>query len=268
MIDKMPAALSIAGSDSSAGAGIQADLKTFSALGVYGATVVTAVTAQNTLGVTDVHPVPASSITAQIEAVFSDLDVRAVKTGMFATAAGVLAASDALQRFASQVPIVVDPVMISSSGRRLLEGGAERALAERLIPQASLITPNLEEAAALLGTTIARSLDAVSRQAERLLALGPKAVLVKGGHGAGPTADDLFYDGKRFRTYSAPRIATVNTHGTGCTLSAAVAASLVKGVPMEDAIASAKTYVQGALERAKGLRLGSGAGPLSHFSGG
>jgi hydroxymethylpyrimidine/phosphomethylpyrimidine kinase len=260
-----PAALSIAGSDSSAGAGLQADLKTFSALGVYGATVVTAVTAQNTIGVTAVHNVPADIIAAQIDAVFSDLSIRAVKTGMLGGEAGVLAVAEGLERWARRVPIVVDPVMVSTSGAALLEQGAEAALVARLLPLAALVTPNLLEAGALLGVRPATDGGEAKEQAARLLALGPRAVLIKGGHAEGGEATDYFYDGVTFRAYSAPRIATKNTHGTGCTLASAITAFLVKGLAMQDAIAEAKAYLQGAIERASDLDIGAGAGPLQHF---
>jgi len=259
------AALSIAGSDSSAGAGLQADLKTFSALGVYGATVVTAVTAQNTQGVTAIHLVPGKVISAQLDAVFSDLSIRAIKTGMFGNEEGISAAAGSLERLAGGIPIIVDPVMISTSGSRLLPKGAEKALAQKLIPLAALLTPNLHEAAALLGSEAAQNENEMRRQAKRLLALGARAVLIKGGHLSGPEAADVFYGGSRFLSYSAPRIATKNTHGTGCTLSSAIAACLVKGLPMEEAIAEAKAYLQGAIEQAAGLHIGSGAGPLWHF---
>jgi hydroxymethylpyrimidine/phosphomethylpyrimidine kinase len=260
-----PAALSIAGSDSSAGAGIQADLKTFSALGVYGATVITAVTAQNTQGVTAIHPVPAEAIAAQLDAVFSDLSIRAVKTGMAGSVDAVSTVAACLQRWAGGIPVIVDTVMVSTSGTRLLAKEAEKALAAKLIPLAALITPNLHEAAALLDEEPAQNEDEMRGQAERLLALGPKAVLIKGGHLSGPEAIDLYYNGSHFRSYSAPRIPGKNTHGTGCTLASAIAAFLVKGLPMEDAIAEAKAYLQGAIAQAASLRIGSGTGPLWHF---
>lgn len=259
------AALSVAGSDSCAGAGLQADLKTFSALRVYGATVVTAITAQNTLGVSAVHQVPADVIVAQLDAVFSDLSIGAVKTGMLGGKDAIEAVASGLERWARDIPIVVDPVMVSTSGSRLLEKGAERALAERLIPLAALITPNLHEAAALLDTPMARSNEEVEDQAQRLLALGPSAVLIKGGHGAGADATDVFFDGAVFRSYSAPRIVTKNTHGTGCTLASAIAAFLVKGVALQEAIAEAKAYLQKALEHADELDIGAGAGPVLHL---
>jgi hydroxymethylpyrimidine/phosphomethylpyrimidine kinase len=265
MSSATPAALSIAGSDSSAGAGLQADIKTFSALGVYGATVVTAVTAQNTLGVTSIQLVPAEIISAQLDAVFSDLSIKAVKSGMLGSEEGVIAVAAGLERWSSQIPIIVDPVLISTSGSRLLAKSAEKVLIQRLIPLAALITPNLHEAAALLDSGVAQNKDEMQLQAERLLALGPRAVIIKGGHLSGPEATDLFFDGSHFRSYSAPRIAPKNTHGTGCTLSSAIAAFLVKGLPMEEAIAEAKAYVQGAILQAAGLHIGAGAGPLWHF---
>jgi hydroxymethylpyrimidine/phosphomethylpyrimidine kinase len=264
-VSRTLAAFSIAGSDSCAGAGLQADLKTFSALGVYGATAVTAITAQNTLGVSAVHPVPPDIIAAQIDAVFSDLSVGAVKTGMLGGEDAIEAVASGLERWARDIPIVVDPVMISTTGSRLLDEGAERALARRLIPLATLITPNLHEAAALLDLPMARNEEEIEDQAQRLFAFGPSAVLIKGGHGAGAAATDVFYDGAGLRLYSAPRIATKNTHGTGCTLASAIAAFLVKGVPLQGAIAKAKAYLQEALEHADELKIGSGAGPVFHL---
>ncbi|MGB9026473.1 MAG: bifunctional hydroxymethylpyrimidine kinase/phosphomethylpyrimidine kinase [Rhodomicrobium sp.] len=260
-----PVALSIAGSDSSAGAGLQADLKTFSALGVYGATVVTAITAQNTKGVTATHVLPPDIVSAQIDSVCSDLCIRAVKTGMLGKEGCVIAVAEALQRWAAGVPIVVDPVMVSTSGSRLLDKDAVTALTARLLPLASLLTPNIQEAAALLDMQPAQNEGDAREQAARLLALGPKAVLIKGGHAKGADAIDFFYDGSTFRAYSAPRIPAKNTHGTGCTLASAIAAYLVKGLPMQDAIAQAKIYLQGAIERAGEFEIGAGAGPLPHF---
>ncbi len=188
--------------------------------------MVTALTAQNTLGVTAVHFAPPDIIAAQIDAVFSDLAIAAVKTGMLGGEEGVVTVAAGLKRWASALPVVVDPVMISTTGSRLLEKGAEKAITERLIPLARLLTPNLHEAAALLDAPLARSRDEVEDQAKRLLALGPKAVLIKGGHSADAHATDVFFDGSEFHAYSAPRIATKNTHGTGCTLASAVAAFL------------------------------------------
>ena len=217
------------------------------------------------MGVTAVHNVPAGMISAQIGAVFSDLSIRAVKTGMLGGEAGVLAVAEGLERWARRVPIVVDPVMVSTSGAALLEQGAEAALVTRLLPLAALVTPNLLEAAALLGVRPAADGGEAKEQAARLLARGPRAVLIKGGHAEGGEATDYFYDGATFRAYSARRIATKNTHGTGCTLASAIAAFLVKGLAMQDAIAEAKAYLQGAIERASDLDIGAGAGPLPHF---
>jgi hydroxymethylpyrimidine/phosphomethylpyrimidine kinase len=262
---KIPVALTIAGSDSSAGAGLQADLKTFSALGVYGATAVTSVTAQNTTGVSAVHNVPADVISAQIEAVFADLNVRAVKTGMLGCWTGVVAVAETLEARAKDIPIVVDPVMVSTSGSVLLEPGAAAALKSRLFPLAALITPNLLEAAELLDLPPAVTEAEMREQASRLLAIGPRAVLIKGGHALGGEATDFFYDGSTFRAFTTPRIETKNTHGTGCTLASAIAACLVKGLSMEDAIAGAKAYLQVAIMNAAGLELGSGPGPVAHF---
>lgn len=260
-----PVALTIAGSDSSAGAGLQADLKTFSALGVYGATVVTAVTAQNTQAVTAIHHIPPEIIATQIDAVFSDLSVGAVKTGMLGNEAAILACADGLQRWARDIPIVVDPVMVSTSGSRLLNQGAETLLVEKLIPLAALVTPNLLESAALLRSDVARTEAEAEEQARRLLGLGSKAVLLKGGHGGWVEAADFFFDGATMRRLASPRIETKNTHGTGCTLSSAIAAYLTKGFALEDAVISAKSYVQRALERADELSVGKGPGPLFHF---
>lgn len=262
---RTPCALTIAGSDSSAGAGIQADLKTFAALGVYGATAITAVTAQNTLGVTAVHLIPRHIVSAQIDTVFADLAVHAVKTGMLGGEDGITATVERLGQWAGAVPIIVDPVMVSTTGSRLLERGAERALAERLIPMAALLTPNLHEAAVLLNCDVARDEQDAKRQAEQLLRLGARAILLKGGHGLGSEVADVYFDGEKYRVYSTPRLQTRNTHGTGCTLASAIAAYLVKGLLMEDAIERAKTYLHGALERSEDLQVGAGSGPVSHF---
>ena len=184
---------------------------------------------------------------------------------MLGSEEAIVATASGLEKWARNIPVVVDPVMVSTSGSRLLEAGAEKALVERLIPLASLITPNLQEAAALLDVPIARSEDEIKNQAQRLLALGPSAVLIKGGHGEGCDATDIFFDGATFHSYSAPRIATANTHGTGCTLASAIAAFLVLRLPLERAIAEAKTYLHEALEHANELAIGRGSGPVSHF---
>lgn len=259
-------ALTIAGSDSSGGAGVQADLKAFAALGVYGASAVTAVTAQNTRGVRGVLPVPAAFVVDQVEAVLADLDVRAVKTGMLGTAEVVVAVAGLAA--AGRLPLlVVDPVMVASSGDRLLEGEAERAYVELLLPHATVLTPNLAEAAALLGGSIDTLAD--QHEAARALhALGPRVVVVKGGHAvrdSGSEAVDVVVDGSSVRELRAPRLDTANTHGTGCTFAAAVAAGLAQGSDVAAAIDAAKAYVSAALEGGATWQLGRGHGPLDHF---
>jgi hydroxymethylpyrimidine/phosphomethylpyrimidine kinase len=260
----MPIALTIAGSDSSGGAGIQADLKTFAALGVYGASVVTALTAQNTNGVSGIHLVPADFVTAQMDAVFSDLDVKAVKIGMVGQLATIDAIVAALKRWSPR-HIVLDPVMVATSGDRLLAAEAVEALRTKLIPRASLITPNLPEAAALLGEPVAESETAIERQGKRLLAMGCPAVLIKGGHGQGAESIDYLVGGSGITALAAPRIATRNTHGTGCSLSSAIAAGLAKGEDMETAVRNAKIWVSAAIAAADGLGVGHGSGPIHHF---
>ncbi|MCC8966051.1 bifunctional hydroxymethylpyrimidine kinase/phosphomethylpyrimidine kinase [Bradyrhizobium sp. Pear76] len=259
-----PVALTIAGSDSSGGAGIQADLKSFAALGVYGASAITALTAQNTTGVSGIHPVPASFVTAQIDAVFSDLKVDAVKIGMVAQAETIAAIADGLKRWAPR-HIVLDPVMVATSGDRLLAAEAVDALRTKLFPLASLITPNLPEAAALLNEPVASNEADVARQGRRLLAMGCRAVLVKGGHGHGADSIDYLIDGERSIALAAPRIATSNTHGTGCSLSSAIAAGLAKGEAMETAVRNAKAWITAAIAAADRFTVGHGHGPVHHF---
>jgi hydroxymethylpyrimidine/phosphomethylpyrimidine kinase len=261
-----PVALTIAGSDSSGGAGIQADLKTFAALGVYGASVITALTAQNTRGVTGIHVVPADFVSAQIDAVFSDLDVKAVKIGMVAQLAAVDSIVAGLTRW-SPNHIVLDPVMVATSGDRLLATEAVEALRTKLIPRASLITPNLPEAAALLDEPVAASEAAIESQGKRLLTLGCPAVLIKGGHGRGTESIDYLVRGSGIIALAAPRIATRNTHGTGCSLSSAIAAGLAKGEDMETAVRNAKVWVSAAIAAADQLGVGHGHGPIHHFHG-
>jgi hydroxymethylpyrimidine/phosphomethylpyrimidine kinase len=257
-------AVTIAGSDSSGGAGIQADLKVFSALGVYGASVIAALTAQNTQGVTAIHDVPPDFVSAQIDAVFSDLPVGAVKVGMLANAAVIEAVAAGLKRW-QQRDIVLDPVMIASSGDRLLQPNAVDVLRSALMPQAILITPNLLEAAALLDAAPAVNEVEMRDQAERLLALGAKAVLIKGGHASAAESADLLVDSMHMIRFAAARIATRNTHGTGCTLSSAIAAGLAKGRDLGDAVRDAKDYTTAAIVAADRLRIGSGHGPVHHF---
>jgi len=259
-----PIALTIAGSDSGGGAGIQADLKTFSALGVYGASVISALTAQNTKGVTAIHNVPADFVAAQMDAVFSDLDVGAVKIGMVSQRAIIEAIAAGLERW-RQNNVVLDPVMIAASGDKLLADDAIEVLKAALIPRALVVTPNLPEAAALLDAPIARNEAEMREQGERLLALGAQTVLVKGGHGSGPESVDLLIGPNTFARLAADRIATENTHGTGCTLSSAIAAGLAKGLALSEAVGAAKRYVTDALVAADRIKIGSGHGPTHHF---
>ena len=259
-----PIALTIAGSNSSGGAGIQADLKTFAAFGVYGASVITALTAQNTSGVSGIHQVPAEFVTAQIDAVFSDLAVGAVKIGMVAHPPVIDAIVAGLNRW-SPKHVVLDPVMVATSGDRLLATEAVDALRTRLIPLASVITPNLPEAAALLDEGVAADEAAVEKQGRRLLAMGCKAVLIKGGHGEGAESIDYLIDSSGVTALAAPRIATKNTHGTGCSLSSAIAAGLAKGKDMETAVRNAKAFVSAAIAAADRFSVGHGHGPIHHF---
>ncbi|BAT59676.1 hydroxymethylpyrimidine/phosphomethylpyrimidine kinase [Variibacter gotjawalensis] len=257
-------AVTIAGSDSGGGAGIQADLKTFSALGVYGATVLAALTAQNTKGVTGIHSVPPDFVAQQIDAVFSDLKIDAVKIGMLADSAVIETVAAGLDRHAAR-NIVLDPVMVATSGDRLLKPDAIDTLRKVLIPRAAIITPNLPEAAALLDAPVARSETEMRDQGERLLKLGAKAVLVKGGHGESAEAVDLLIEPSRQTRLAAVRVNTRNTHGTGCTLSSAIAAGLAKGQDLGSAVAAAKDYITAALQASERLSIGSGHGPVHHF---
>jgi hydroxymethylpyrimidine/phosphomethylpyrimidine kinase len=259
-----PVALTIAGSDSGGGAGIQADLKTFSALGVYGTSAITAITAQNTRGVTGIEGLSPGIITAQIDAVFDDMDVRAAKIGMLGTPEVIRTVAEALAR--RSAPVIVDPVMIAKSGAALLAEDAVEELGRTLLPLAVVVTPNLPEAARLLDTSPARNETEMEAQGRALLALGPKAVLMKGGHATGAICTDiLILRGTPPIRLAAPRIATRNTHGTGCTLSAAIAAGLALGDPLEAAVARAHAYLQGAIAAADRLGVGHGHGPVHHF---
>jgi hydroxymethylpyrimidine/phosphomethylpyrimidine kinase len=261
----IPVALTIAGSDSSGGAGIQADLKTFAALGVYGASVITALTAQNTKGVAGIHPVPADFVTAQIDAVFGDLDVKAVKIGMVAQLATIEAIAAGLTRWKAK-HVVLDPVMVATSGDRLLASDAVEALRRQLIPRADLVTPNLPEAAALLDEPVAVSQAAIESQGQRLISIGCRAVLIKGGHGEGAeSVDYLFKQNGSIVALAAPRIVTQNTHGTGCSLSSAIAGELAKGAELEAAVRDAKLWVSAAIAAADRFSVGHGHGPIHHF---
>jgi hydroxymethylpyrimidine/phosphomethylpyrimidine kinase len=260
----IPNVLSIAGLDPSGGAGIAADLKTFAALRCNGMAVITALTVQNSQGVRAVHVPPADFAAAQIDAIFEDIEVAAVKIGMLGCGA---IAEEVAGRLAHYKPrfIVLDPVLNATSGDSLATSDTAGAIVRHLISLAALVTPNIAEAARLSGQVVAGDFEGMRRAATALHGRGAKAVLVKGGHMAGPTSDDLFFDGKSFRLFSAPRVETRNTHGTGCTLSSAIAAYLARGYALEEAIGAAKTYLNGALAAAGALSAGKGAGPVNHF---
>jgi hydroxymethylpyrimidine/phosphomethylpyrimidine kinase len=263
-LSTIPICLTIAGTDPSGGAGIQADIKAFSALGVYAASVITAVVAQNTHGVTAVQDISPDMVTAQMDAVFSDLAIDAVKIGMLSVPETIEVVAQGLAGF--DKPIVLDPVMVAKSGDRLLSIEAISTLRERLLPRATLLTPNLPEAACLLDCDVAKNEAEAIEQGKALLALGPRAVLMKGGHAeARECTDILVRDGFPPFKLTAPRIATRNTHGTGCTLSSAIAAELAKGLALEEALTAAHAYLQGAIRAAGELKVGSGNGPVHHF---
>ena len=257
----MPSVLTIAGSDSSAGAGIQADLKTFAALGVYGTCAITAITAQNTRGVTAVQETPPGIVAAQIDAVVADIRPDAVKTGMLASAP-IIEVVAAKVREHGLPNLVVDPVMVAKSGDRLLRDDAVTVLRDLLLPLAAVVTPNLPEAEVLAGFAIDSDED-VRRAAKEIVGLGARAVVVKGGHREAAEAVDVLYDGTTFRDYSAPRIDTTSTHGTGCTFASAIAAYLARGEPLAEAVGLAKEYLTEALRRA--YPIGGGHGPVHHF---
>jgi hydroxymethylpyrimidine/phosphomethylpyrimidine kinase len=259
-----PIALTIAGSDSGGGAGIQADLKTFSALEVYGASVIAALTAQNTQGVTGIFDVTPEFVTAQMDAVYSDLDVGATKIGMLARAGVIEAVAEGLAKHRAK-NIVLDPVMVATSGDLLLKPDAVETLKNKLIPLALVVTPNLAEAAVLSGEAIAKDEAAMTRQGDAILKLGPKSVLVKGGHFDTDQATDLLIDKDGIRRFTARRIDSKNTHGTGCTLSSAIAAGLAKKLSLVDAVAQAKKYLSEAIAASNEIEIGKGHGPVHHF---
>jgi len=257
----MHTALTIAGSDSGGGAGIQADLKTFAAHGVYGTSALTAITAQNTVGVTAIQALAADLVTAQIEAVANDIGADAVKTGMLANAAIIEAVAAAIE--SCDLPrVVVDPVMLAKSGDALLEPEAVAALRAKLLPLALVVTPNVPEAEVLAGMPIP-SLKEVRRAARRIREMGPQAVVVKGGHLDGEAIVDVFWDGQELVELTGPRVTGTSTHGTGCTFASAIAANLALGVPLASAVEAAKAYVAGAIRHAPAI--GRGHGPLHHF---
>ena len=253
-------ALTIAGSDSGGGAGIQADLKTFAAHGVYGTSALTAITSQNTRGVTDVWELPASLIESQIDAVITDIGADVVKTGMLSSST-IIEIVAAKARQYSLDALVVDPVMVAKGGDRLLRDDAVDALRSLLVPIAMVMTPNIPEAEALLGVKI-ETLEDAKEAAQALVGMGARAVVVKGGHLKGPPTD-ILYDGEEFRAYTSRRIETTSTHGTGCTFASAIAANLAKGLPLRQAVSLAKSYVTSAIRMAQPI--GRGHGPLNHF---
>ena len=256
--------LTIAGSDPSGGAGIQADLKTFAARGGYGMAVLTALTAQNTQGVSGIHPIPPDFVAAQIAAILADIRVDAVKIGMIADAAVAEAVGEALAPLAG-VPVVLDPVMVAKGGAALLAPEAVAALRAHLLPRAIMLTPNLPEAAALLGAAEASDRAEMAAQARALLGLGPAAVLLKGGHLPGEESPDVLATAEGVSWFEGARVPTRTTHGTGCSLSSALAAELAKGRAPEAAVARAKAWLAGAIARAGALSVGHGHGPVHHF---
>jgi hydroxymethylpyrimidine/phosphomethylpyrimidine kinase len=259
-MDRVRTALTIAGSDSGGGAGTQADLKTFSALGVFGTSAITAITAQNTLGVTAVFELPPEIVAAQIDAVLTDIGADAVKTGMLSNSEIIRVVAAKVREYGIST-LVVDPVMVATSGDRLLREDAVEALRTELLPLATVVTPNLPEAEVLMGQEVS-SLEQMREAARAIVGLGARSAVVKGGHLAGD-AVDVFYDGNSFTELPARRIDTTSTHGTGCTLASAIAALLARGEPLESAIGGAKVYLTAAIERS--FPLGRGHGPVHHF---
>ena len=258
---RAPVALTIAGSDSGGGAGIQADIKTFSALGVYGASAITAVTAQDTQRVYGIVELEPAFVAQQIDAVVGDIGVDVVKTGMLSSAAIIEAVAERLAYWKLPL-VVVDPVMVAKGGDRLLREDAVTALRERLLPLATIVTPNLPEAEVLVGHSLS-SWDDIRDAAKQIAGYGAANVVIKGGHSEGDVVTDLLYDGKDYREYSAKRVPTMSTHGTGCTFASAIAATLAKGDSVPNAVAAAKAYVTKALQNA--YPLGHGHGPVHHF---
>jgi hydroxymethylpyrimidine/phosphomethylpyrimidine kinase len=252
--------MTIAGSDSGGGAGIQADLKTFQALGVYGTSALTAITAQNTVGVFAVHEIPTEVIAAQIDAVATDIGVDAAKTGMLSSAEIITTVAERIRHWGFD-RLVVDPVMVAKSGDRLLREDAVQALISELLPLAMVLTPNVPEAEVLVGRSLETE-DQIRQAASDIVDLGPRAVVMKGGHRVGPIATDLLFDGRSFHVFESERIDTPNTHGTGCTFSAAIAAGLARGLSLVDAVGSAKRYLTEAIRRA--TPIGQGRGPVAH----
>ena len=264
MQETLRKALTIAGSDSGGGAGIQADLKTFAAHGVFGMSAITALTAQNTLGVQGVFEIPADFVALQIESVLTDIGADAVKIGMIANVAIIEAVAAKLREHAVSC-LVVDPVMVAKGGDPLLRPDAVDSLARLLLPLATVVTPNIPEAEALCGTSI-RTRDDMRRAALAIAKRGPRSVVVKGGHHDGTDSTDVFFDGEQFLELSAPRIATRNAHGTGCTFASAIAARLALGQSLADAVQGAKGFVTSVLSASADLRIGGGHGPMNHMA--
>ena len=256
--------LSIAGSDPSGGAGIQADLKTFAANGVYGMAAITALTVQNTLGVQGIHLVPAKFVSSQIEAIFSDIAVSSAKVGMVGNAEIAEGVGTTLAKYRNLIS-VVDPVMVAKGGSPLLDKKAIQAVKDNLIPLATIVTPNLPEAAILLGSSIAKSEEDMVYQGKALLNLGPKSILMKGGHSEGITSNDLLVTENNYVWFKEKRINTKNTHGTGCTLSSSIASFLAKDFSVEESVSKAKKFVTNAIRNSEKLSVGKGHGPTNHF---
>tara|TARA_B100001121_G_scaffold301916_1_gene313640 strand:+ start:449 stop:1306 length:858 start_codon:yes stop_codon:yes gene_type:complete len=256
--------LSIAGSDPSGGAGIQADLKSFSAQGVYGMAVITALTAQNTTGVSKIHKPPADFVAEQIRMVATDVRIDAIKIGMIADAAIAKVVAEEVGVL-TNIPVILDPVMIAKGGAPLIAEDAMSCLSEELVPLADILTPNLPEAAALLKKKMALNKDDMVAQANQLLTLGPRAIYLKGGHFDGPDSPDLFVSRTEMRWFEAKRLQTKHTHGTGCSLSAAIAANCAKGLTPQKACATAKRFITAAISEADSLTVGTGHGPIHHF---
>ncbi|MEH6628743.1 MAG: bifunctional hydroxymethylpyrimidine kinase/phosphomethylpyrimidine kinase [Motiliproteus sp.] len=259
-----PCVLTVAGSDSGGGAGIQGDLKTFAALHTYGLSAITAITAQNTQRVSSVFPVPAKMVGQQMSAVLDDFPVKAIKLGMLCDHGIVAMVIDQLGQY-PDIPVVLDPVVMSSSGQQLLSDEGLLLLIERLLPRVALLTPNVDEVALILGVSVETVLSAPEKCAQGILGLGCSAVLLKGGHRPGAQCEDLLIDSSGSYRYSAERVNTKNTHGTGCTLSAAIAAAIAKDRRLSQAVGEAKKYLQSSLLAAKSLEFGRGYGPLQHF---
>ena len=259
-----PIVLSIAGSDSGGGAGIQADLKTISALGCFGTTAITALTAQNTLGITDIHPIPVDFVKVQINAVMDDLKPSAIKIGMVHSAELAVGIAEVLSKY-PDVPIIFDPVMVATSGDRLIAGDIVETLKEHLFPVAELLTPNMDEAAVLAGIEI-RTLSDMRVAALRIMRYGCNSVLIKGGHLKGPDLFDVYLDKEdNERIYRSSAVDTINTHGTGCSLSSAIASFIALGNDINTSIANSKNYIQNAIEQGRNVKTGSGHGPINHF---